>query len=148
MNNRNQTKNEVSFLNSNRFNLKIFLAFITFTCASFSTLNTLAQDNIIPDLKSGQQMYKAVCSGCHDVSIAPTLRGIINRPIASVDSFKGYSDGLKEKQAMTWTKENLNTFLIDPLKFAPGTLMIQVIPEAQKRADIIAFLEKLPPPRK
>jgi len=117
-------------------------------CALFMSATTNADENIVPNLQSGQEIYKAVCHGCHGVSIAPTLRGIINRPIASVESFKGYSAGIKEKQGMMWTKENLSIFLTDPLKFAPGTLMIQIIPQAQKRADIIAFLGTLPPPRK
>lgn len=130
------------------FTKRSALAIGLLQCAVFVSITTSAEDNIVPNLKSGQEIYQAVCHGCHGVSIAPTLRGIINRPIASVESFKGYSEGIKGKKGMMWTKENLNTFLTDPLKFAPGTLMIQIIPEAQRRADIIAFLEKLPPPRK
>lgn len=130
------------FTRRNSFTLGLF------ACALLVHTGINADDKIVPNLQSGEEMYKAVCHGCHGVSIAPTLRGIINRPIASVESFKGYSEGIKEKQGMMWTKENLNVFLTDPLKFAPGTLMIQIIPEEQKRADIIAFLGKLPPPRK
>ena len=100
------------------------------------------------DVNAGAQIYNSVCKGCHGVSIAPTLRGVIDRPIASVEDFAGYSDGLKAKHDLTWTKENLDTFLTNPAEFAPGTLMVQIIPEAQKRADIIAFLAALPPPRK
>lgn len=131
---------------SSRLTKRKLFAFGLLQCAL--VMSTIADDTIVPNLQSGQEIYKAVCHGCHGVSIAPTLRGIIDRPIASVAAFKGYSAGIKEKQEMKWTKENLNTFLVDPLKFAPGTLMIQTIPEAQKRADIIAFLATLPPPRK
>ena len=105
------------------------------------------QSAIVANAKAGAEIYNAVCKGCHDVSIAPTLRGIINRPIASVGAFAGYSEGLKAKQSLSWTKENLDTFLTAPMEFAPGTLMVQTITEAQQRADIIAFLQKLPPPR-
>jgi cytochrome c len=76
-----------------------------------------------------------------------TLRGIIGRPIASVAAFGGYSDALRSKQSMTWTEQNLDAFLTSPSTFAPGTLMTQVLPEAQRRADIIAYLATLPPPR-
>jgi cytochrome c len=106
------------------------------------------QSSLVADVNSGAEIYNSVCNGCHGVSIAPTLRGIIDRPIASVESFAGYSDALRAKQSMTWSKKNLSAFLAAPTEFAPGTLMIQVIPDAQKRADIIGFLEKLPPPRK
>lgn len=107
-----------------------------------------AEENIVPNPKAGAQIYKGVCSGCHTVSIAPTLRGIIDRPIASVTAFAGYTDALKAKQSMTWTKENLDLFLTAPTEFAPGTLMVQTLPDPQQRADIIAFLASLPPPRK
>ena len=107
-----------------------------------------AQDGeIVPDEEAGAELYNSVCKGCHGVSIAPTLRGVIGRPVASVASFPAYTEALKAKQGLTWTKENLNTFLTDPAKFAPGTLMTQVVADAQTRADIIAFLETLPPPR-
>lgn len=109
--------------------------------------STSAETALVGDVNSGAQIYNAVCKGCHGVSIAPTLRGIIDRPIAST-SFTGYSDGLKSKQGKNWSVDNLNIFLTAPLEFAPGTLMIQTVPDAQKRADIITFLSKLPPPRK
>ena len=88
-----------------------------------------------------------MCKGCHGVSIAPTLRGVVGRPIASVATFAGYSDGLKAKRAMSWTEANLDAFLTAPGTFAPGTLMTQTIPDAQVRADLIAYLALLPPPR-
>jgi cytochrome c len=106
-----------------------------------------AQDAIVPDEEAGAEVYSSVCKGCHGVSIAPTLRGIINRPIASVQTFGGYSAALKGKQGETWTEANLNAFLTAPTQFAPGTLMTQTIPEAQRRADLIAYLATLPPPR-
>ena len=119
---------------------------VGFTLSLASTLCTA--ETLSGDPRAGSQTYNAVCKGCHSVSIAPTLRGILDRPIASIESFTGYSDGLKAKQSSTWTEENLNAFLINPGEFAPGTLMIQTIPDAQQRADLIAFLKALPPPRR
>lgn len=98
------------------------------------------------DARAGAKTYETVCKGCHGVSIAPTLRGVVDRPIAGVTSYAGYSGALRAKQEMKWTEENLNTFLTDPAGFAPGTQMVQVIPDAQQRADLIAFLKMLPPP--
>ena len=68
----------------------------------------------------------AGCLGCHHFGPthpgdpAPTLSNLLNRPIAS-DVFP-YSPGLREKQG-TWTKALLAQFLIDPTKFASGTVM-------------------------
>jgi len=39
----------------------------------------------------------------------------------------------------------LDAFLTSPTTFAPGTLMAQTIPEAQRRADLIAYLASLSP---
>ncbi|GAB1260623.1 c-type cytochrome [Aurantivibrio plasticivorans] len=100
------------------------------------------------NVKSGSKIYSTICKGCHGVSIAPTLRGVIGRTVASEPNYPNYSDAIKAKQPMTWSKENISRFLIAPQKFIPGTQMVQIIDDPQKRADIVAFLEILPPPRK
>ena len=48
---------------------------------------------------------------------------------------------------MTWTEANLDTFLTAPQTFVPGTLMTKDIPDAQRRANLIAYIASLPPPR-
>jgi cytochrome c len=99
------------------------------------------------DEEAGGELYAAECKGCHAVSIGPSLRGLMNRPIASVAAFTGYSEGLKSKSALTWTDANLDAFLSAPNDFAPGTLMVKAVPDAQARANLIAYLVTLPPPR-
>jgi cytochrome c len=120
---------------------------LSLVAISLLAWRAVAQDAITPDEEAGADLYNSVCKGCHGVSIAPTLRGVVGRPIASVATFAGYSEGLKAKSSLTWTKENLDVFLTSPADFAPGTQMTQKIPEAQRRADIIAYLESLPPPK-
>lgn len=99
------------------------------------------------DADAGSELYATECRGCHSVSIAPSLRGIIDRPVASLASFSGYSAALKSKSDVTWTEANLDAFLTGPQAFAPGALMTKSIADAQQRADIIAYLATLPPPR-
>ena len=107
-----------------------------------------AADAVVGDADKGAEQFEATCAECHGpAATAPTLRGIINRPVASIASFYGYSEALKAKAPMTWTKDNLNSYLKSPPTFAPGNLMYREYPDAQMRADIIAFLETLPPPR-
>jgi cytochrome c len=110
-------------------------------------LAAASASDLVADPEAGAETYNSVCKGCHGVSIAPTLRGVVGRPIASVGSFAGYSDALKAKSSMTWTEANLDAFLTAPATFAPGTLMTQTITDAQQRADLIAYLAMLPPPR-
>jgi len=99
------------------------------------------------DPDAGAEIYAAQCKGCHTVSIAPTLRGVADRPVASVADFGGYSPALKAKAGETWTAANLEAFLAAPTTFAPGTRMVTVVADPQARADVIAYIRALPPPR-
>lgn len=100
------------------------------------------------DAERGSDQFEATCSECHGpAATAPTLRGIINREVASDTNFTGYSDAMKAKKPMKWTKENLNEYLVAPKKYIPGSFMNREYPDAQMRADVIAFLETLPPPK-
>ena len=103
------------------------------------TLNGLAGD-----ADAGAEIYATDCRGCHAVSIAPTLRGVLNRPIASVVAFPSYSEALKAKSAETWTEANLDTYLTKPAAYVKGTRMAFAgIPDAKKRKDVIAYLKTL-----
>lgn len=106
-----------------------------------------AQEPPVGDEEAGAELYAAQCRGCHTVSIAPTLRGVADRPIASVADFGGYSPALKAKSGETWTAKNLHAFLAAPAAFAPGTRMVMAVPDPQARADVIAYIRSLPPPR-
>ncbi|HEV7690216.1 MAG TPA: c-type cytochrome [Hyphomonadaceae bacterium] len=109
----------------------------------------LAQAAPAGDAEAGADLYSTECRGCHSVSIAPTHRGLINRPAASVAAFTGYSDALKAKGAagLVWTETNISTFITGPQNLVPGTLMTKIIADPQQRADIIAYIATLPPPR-
>jgi cytochrome c len=101
------------------------------------------------DANAGAELFDSVCEECHGAAAtAPTLRGIIGRPAASIESFDGYSEALKAKKSLIWTPANLNLFLKSPKDFVPGTLMYKTVPDEKDRADIIAYLASLPPPRK
>jgi cytochrome c2 len=126
------------------------VAAIVLAAAAVSTA-AQAQDvtvnGLTGDPEAGGEVYATECRGCHAVSIAPTLRGVIGRPIASVTAFVGYSAALKVKSADSWSEANLDVFLADPQAFAPATLMVKAVPDAQQRADVIAYIASLPPPR-
>jgi len=100
------------------------------------------------DAEAGADIFESVCAECHGpAATAPTLRGVIGRTVASVESFYGYSEALKAKQPMTWTVANLDAFIKSPTDFVPGTQMYKTVPDAKNRADLIAFIATLPPPR-
>ncbi len=97
--------------------------------------------------EKGASTAKA-CLGCHNVAkgggnkTGPSLWELVNRNIGSHEGF-GYSEALVAKKADKWTYENLNAFLTDPKKWAPGTKMAIRIGNDAKRADLLAYLGSL-----
>ena len=86
-----------------------------------------------------------LCKVCHSFNkggatlVGPNLYGVVGRKIASVEGFN-YTPGLKAHEG-EWTYDLLDAWLTNPAAFAPGTMMaFPGIPDAKKRADVIAFL--------
>lgn len=118
-------------------------------CAAIAFAQT-PQENTAPlagSADAGAELFSASCEACHASGVGPSLRGVIGRPVASVESFYGYTDALKAKSSVSWTEASLDGLLTDSQAFAPGTAMTVVMSDAQQRADIIAYLASLPPPR-
>ncbi len=87
----------------------------------------------------------AQCRTCHvtDAGVnktGPSLNGIIGRKAGTVAGFS-YSPA-NANSGITWTKEKLFQYLENPQRVIPKTKMVFAgIPDAQKRADLIAYLE-------
>jgi cytochrome c len=99
--------------------------------------------------QTGQATAK-VCQSCHNfvegagAKVGPDLYGVVGRPKASASGF-AYSDALKKKGG-DWTYDDLDNFLTKPSAFAPGTKMTFAgLPDADKRADVIAYLKSISP---
>ena len=77
------------------------------------------------DAAAGEKVFRK-CRACHKIeegkkSIGPSLYGIINRDIASVEGYK-YSKVLSELPG-NWTATELSKFLTKPKDYAKGTKM-------------------------
>jgi cytochrome c len=99
------------------------------------------------DPKKGEHDAK-ICETCHNfqqgagAKIGPDLWDVVGRPVASFPGF-AYSDSIK-KIGGDWTYEKLNKWITDPKAMAADTKM--AFPgesDAQKRADILAYLQTL-----
>ncbi len=69
----------------------------------------------------------------------------MGRQAASLPHFT-YTAALKAS-GFTWDTATLNHFLTNPMVAVPGTTMPMPVPDAQNRADVIAYLSTLKIPR-
>ena len=96
------------------------------------------------DTARGQRVF-AQCLTCHskDAGVnrtGPSLHGIIGRKAGTVPNFR-YSDANKNS-GITWTEQELFTYLENPKAKIPGTIMAFVgLRNPQQRADVIAYLK-------
>src|SRR5271165_5452357 len=102
-----------------------------------------ARANPLPgDPARGQALY-GVCMSCHsldDNDVGPKHRGVVGRRAGTVPGYH-YSAALMNS-GLVWTPANLDRWLSGPQAVAPGAKMFFSISDAQKRADIIAYLAR------
>lgn len=92
------------------------------------------------DPERGRTLYGG-CQGCHsldDNDIGPKHRGVLGRTAGSVPGY-AYSPALKAS-GIVWDAANLDRWLTNPQTLVPGARMFYSTPDAQVRADIIAYL--------
>jgi cytochrome c len=97
------------------------------------------------DATHGKQVFQQ-CGICHSTEpgeqkLGPTLHGVIGRKAASVPGFR-YTPGM-QKVDVTWTPEQLDKWLSDPSKMAPGTAMAFNLTNEKDRQDVIAYMATL-----
>lgn len=89
----------------------------------------------------GATLYQQRCGACHSMDanrVGPMHRGVYGRRSGAVAGFH-YSPAL-QRLGVTWNGVTLDRWLAGPTRMAPGTTMGMVTPNAQDRADIIAYL--------
>ncbi|GGC34699.1 hypothetical protein GCM10011371_22560 [Novosphingobium marinum] len=100
--------------------------------------------NFTGTAEAGEKVF-IKCQTCHVVEpgvnrIGPSLAGIVGREAGTVPEYQ-YSPA-NANSGITWTREKLFQYLENPQRIVPGTKMAFAgLPNAQDRADIIAFLE-------
>ena len=88
------------------------------------------------------------CRTCHYPDPAmghnngPNLNGIFGKVAGKQAGFEYYSDTFKKAQ-FVWTPQLMYVWLENPMKMFPESTMMSLgVPDAQGRADLIAFLVK------
>ena len=97
------------------------------------------------DPVKGKAQYEN-CVACHSLetgknAVGPTLNGLFGRRTASEDFI--YSPAMRRANAI-WTPELLDRYLADPQGgvFRGNRMPFSGMPDAQARADLIAYLKK------
>ncbi|MEW5889477.1 MAG: cytochrome c family protein [Pseudomonadota bacterium] len=97
------------------------------------------------DAARGAQAFRA-CAGCHSLApgdhrTGPSLAGVFGRRAGTADGFRRYSEALR-KSGVVWDAQTLDAWLRKPEAVVPGTTMaFRGLPEANLRADLIAYLQ-------
>ena len=91
----------------------------------------------------GKIVYQ-VCTGCHSLDeddVGPRHRGVVGRVAGTVSGY-AYSPALRAS-GITWDAATLDRWLSNPQALVPGAKMFFVLPSAEDRADVIAYLREL-----
>lgn len=94
------------------------------------------------DAALGKMVFERRCTGCHALDSdreGPHLRGVYGRRAGIVPGFE-YSAGVKNS-GIVWNDANIERWLRGTDEFIPDNKMGFRVPQAQDRADVIAFLK-------
>lgn len=100
-------------------------------------------DTIEGDPVEGERIFRS-CRPCHSLEpgthrVGASLYNLFGTVGGSADGF-AYSSAMEERKPL-WDATTIDAWTADPRGFMPGTKMpFAGIPDAQRRADLIAFL--------
>lgn len=124
-----------------RLHLNACIALISISSLSIGV--TAIAAGLPGDPVRGAQIYAANCGACHSLDtnrVGPSHRGVLGRKAGSVPGYD-YSSALRRTR-FTWTAQNLDRWLTNPLAMVPGTKMGFRLSDPGKRADVIAYLRQ------
>ena len=103
-----------------------------------------------PNLETGADVFKK-CRACHLIgegakdSVGPNLTGVVGRTAGKGETYKLYSDNMKElgTKGLVWDDANLDRYLENPKAVAPqGKMAFPGLKDKSDRDDLIAYLKK------
>ena len=104
------------------------------------------------DAEAGERVFRQ-CMACHSLNdgenrVGPHLYGIFGREAGAVDGYN-YTDAMRDS-GVVWDADTMDSHLADTRGFIPdnrmGIMNPQGVPDAQDRADLIAYLEQATAP--
>ncbi len=121
------------------------LSLLVVLASSAAGAQSPATVGLVGDPERGRLVF-GQCRTCHYPEKAmghnngPSLHRIFGRVAGKQPGFEYYSDTFKQAD-FVWTPELMNLWLADPMGMFPDTTMMSLgVPDAQERADLIAYL--------
>lgn len=117
-------------------------SFASLALAAVAILRSTGLVHAAGNAARGQTLYKG-CADCHAINenaVGPMHKGVVGRKAGSVPGYD-YSPDLKNS-GIVWTEDNLDKCLAGPQALVPETKMFFDVPDAEDRADIIAYLKE------
>lgn len=99
--------------------------------------------------ENGADVFKK-CRACHLVgegakdTVGPQLNGVVGRKAAASETYKTYSDNMKELggKGHVWDDANLDKYLENPKAVVPqGKMAFPGLKDKADRDDVIAYLK-------
>jgi cytochrome c2 len=115
---------------------------LVLTAALLAAAGTAQADG---DAARGEKRFEE-CAACHTTErgsngVGPSLNGVFGRKAGELGDFR-FSPALK-RSGIVWTVQTLDAFIADPQKSVPANRMpYSGLPDANARADLIAYLQK------
>ena len=112
--------------------------------APVAAVSAVSYDSLKGDVAHGEKIFLQ-CKACHVLEagqnrVGPSLHGIIGRTAGQVPGYS-YTDANKNS-GIVWSEAKLFDYLEHPRLTVPGTKMsFAGLPQAQDRADVIAYLK-------
>lgn len=122
--------------------MRLSLLAVALAAATLLVVGSAQANPLQGDPVRGQALYGA-CMGCHSLDendVGPKHRGVVGRRAGVVPGYH-YSTALMNS-GLVWTPANLDRWLSGPQALVPGAKMFFSLSDAQKRADIIAYLAR------
>ncbi len=120
--------------------------FLGLLLASLSALGSELEARLaLADADRGRLLF-GPCRTCHypeafmGHNTGPNLSGIFGKVAGKQAGFEFYSEGFKAAE-FVWTPQLMYAWLENPMAMFPDSRMMSLgVPDAQSRADLIAFL--------
>jgi cytochrome c len=125
----------------------IALFLLTVGCSATGVLFVSAPAHATGDKQRGQEVYER-CMGCHAIGrevVGPDHAGLFARQPGTLSGYD-YSPAMRafgQRLGHVWDEAALDRFITNPRSVVPGTKMgFAGIPDAEERADLIAYLKE------